>query len=115
MSQKNIYLIVSQAEYMQAIEKGQLVKESLGSEGFIHASDLPNLTRVANKFYLSCELPMVLEVAVEEIEAEVKWEAAANSLYPHIYGPLNMSAVVNVHAIVKEDTGLFALSYLADK
>ncbi|WP_017443956.1 DUF952 domain-containing protein [Gayadomonas joobiniege] len=109
MQSTSIYVIVSQQEYLAAIEVGELNKPSLQDEGFIHASGANNLTRVANKFYLQTELPILLQVESAEVTAPIKWETAANSLYPHIYGPLNMSAVINAVAIAKNDQGLFEL------
>ena len=38
----------------------------------------------------------VLRIDPHLVRAEIRWEPAAGSLYPHIYRPLNLDAVVEV-------------------
>lgn len=94
MTSEYIYLLSSKADYEDAVQKGELYRDSLESEGFIHASPKDQLTRVANKYYKEVEEPLVVILDSARIVPEVKWEPAAGSLYPHVYGPLNMDSVV---------------------
>ena len=109
-SDKCIYLLSSRQDYEHALSKGSLWRESLDSEGFIHASPKDQLTRVANKYYKATRSPLILVLTTENINVEVKWEPAAGSLYPHIYGPLNMNAVVEVVPIALNKNGDFNIS-----
>ncbi len=106
---KNIYLLSSQAEYQQALKSGTLVRDSLQSEGFIHATPKNQLNRLANKYYKNKKQPLILVVDKELISPEIKWEPATGGLYPHIYGPLNMSAVIKVEEISLSSDGNFHL------
>ena len=104
-----IYLLSSQAEYQQAKTAGVLVRDSLQSEGFIHASPKSQLTRLAKKNHKNTQQPLILSVDKKLVKAEIKWEPATGGLYPHIYGAMNMDAVVNVKAITLDVGGLYNL------
>jgi len=109
LSDKNIYLLSSQAEYQTALNEGVLVRDSIQSEGFIHASPKSQLNRLANKYYKGKEQPLILVVDKALILPEVKWEPATGGLYPHIYGPLNIDAVSRVEKISLSEDGNFHL------
>jgi uncharacterized protein (DUF952 family) len=109
LSDKNIYLLSSQAEYRQALDKGMLIRDSLQSEGFIHASPKSQLNRLANKYYQNKIQPLILVVEKKLISEKVRWEPATGGLYPHIYGPLNTSAITKVEEISLAEDGNFHL------
>ncbi|MCM8530518.1 MAG: DUF952 domain-containing protein [Lentisphaeraceae bacterium] len=110
-SDKFIYLLSSRKEYDEAKDIGFLFRESLKIEGFIHASPKEQLNRVANKYYKETIKPLVIVVEQEKVSPEVKWESAAGSLYPHIYGPLNMDATVKDIPISLNSDGLYDISF----
>ena len=105
----NIYLLSSEQEYNQALNQGFLTRDSIELEGFIHASPKEQLTRVANKYYKATIKPLILVVDASKVNVEVKWEPAAGSLYPHIYGPLNADAITEAQEIVLNENGDFVL------
>tara|TARA_R110001592_G_scaffold286882_1_gene555508 strand:+ start:857 stop:1468 length:612 start_codon:yes stop_codon:yes gene_type:complete len=104
-----IYLLSSNAEYQQALSAGKLTRDSLTSEGFIHATPKSQLNRLANKYYKDKEQPLILIVDKELVIPEIKWEPASGGLYPHIYGPLNINAVTGVEKISLNEDGNFYL------
>ena len=104
-----IYLLSSNAEYQQALSAGKLTRDSLTSEGFIHATPKSQLNRLANKYYKDKEQPLILIVDKELVIPEIKWEPASDGLYPHIYGPLNINAVTRVEKISLNEDGNFYL------
>ena len=107
LSDKYIYLLSSQDEYDQAKQTGLLYRDSLDKEGFIHASPKSQLNRVANKYYTNVINPLVITLAKDKIEPEVKWEPATGGLYPHIFGPLNIDAAVETTPINLNENGKF--------
>ncbi|WP_281556457.1 DUF952 domain-containing protein [Thalassomonas sp. RHCl1] len=109
ISEDYIYLLSSKAEYQQAQQSGELVRDSLTEEGFIHASPKHQLTRIANKYYTKTIEPLVMVVDKFRITNEVKWEPATGGLYPHIYGPLNMDAVIRTVPIALNASGNFEI------
>jgi uncharacterized protein (DUF952 family) len=109
LSDNNIYLLSSQTEYQQALNKGALLRDSLASEGFIHATPRSQLNRLANKYYKDKVQPLILVVDKKLIVPEVKWEPATGGLYPHIYGALNINAVTKIEEISLNEEGHFQL------
>ena len=91
-----IYFLIGEAEYQQAKNNGQLIRDSLDTEGFLHAAPKSQLVRLAGKHYRDVENLQVMIVAVDKLDCELKWEPATGGLYPHLFGPLSMDAVVDV-------------------
>ncbi|MEZ0095132.1 DUF952 domain-containing protein [Streptacidiphilus sp. EB129] len=98
---------------------------SLALEGFIHCSPDPDtepgdqntVLAVANERFTRTTGPlMVLLIDEEALDAPLRWEAAAPApppgsqavLYPHVYGPINRSAVVGMLEVQRDGTGHWA-------
>ena len=93
---------------------------SLTTEGFIHCTDEPHvLLQVANAFYAThaCDF-VVLYVDTALLDSQCVWEAPAPpgssaapppaaALFPHVYGPVNHSAVILVEGITRDGEGRF--------
>ncbi|MGD9644716.1 MAG: DUF952 domain-containing protein [Pirellulales bacterium] len=104
-----IYLLLSPADYQQASQQEQWAPAALAEVGFIHASPRDQLTRVANKYYAAHGEVFIVLLRHERIAAEVRWEPATGGLYPHIYGPLNLSAAERVVTTAKGADGKFVI------
>jgi len=94
-----IYHITSQASWSAARKFGVYSADSLMSEGFIHCSEMDQILRVADGYFAGKHGLVILEVDQSRLKSEVHWEAGtdkADELFPHIYGPLNLEAVVRV-------------------
>lgn len=90
-----IYHIVPPKELEELTKNNKYLPLSLTSEGFIHCSTKEQLKNTINRFYKDQEVT-ILVIDPLKVKAEVKYEPAkdAPGLFPHIYGPLNMDAVV---------------------
>lgn len=83
--------------------------DALKKEGFIHCS-YPNQTiATANRFFKTMSDLIVLEVEIEKCQAEIKIEKAfdIDEMFPHIYGPINLDAVVKTYSLEKNSDGRF--------
>lgn len=72
---------------------------TLAEEGFIHASRADQWHDVRERFYADVAEPLVLLVIdPARLVAEVRHEAVPGLAeeFPHIYGPVNLDAVVGV-------------------
>ncbi len=89
--------------------------DTLASEGFIHCTGDPDLlVDVANRFYRGEAGDFViLHIDPARVKSEIKWEAADGASFPHIYGPLNMDAVIDVTPFPRDDQGEFHASRTA--
>jgi uncharacterized protein (DUF952 family) len=81
---------------------------TLAETGFIHCSFRHQVAPVAGFVYADRREPLVLlEIDPAKLGAPVKVEAldGAPDEFPHIYGPLPVTAVVAVHHLVREGDG----------
>jgi uncharacterized protein (DUF952 family) len=100
-----IYILIAADELAIAQQTGFYRAASMAGEGFIHASPRNQLARVANKYYAAATDLRLLHVDPARVAAEIRWEPAAGSLYPHIYAPLNMDAVVKTTVVARAENG----------
>ena len=109
-----IYHIAVRADWEQALADGVYTRSSvdktLAEEGFIHASQASQVTRTANKYYRDVPGGLVLLVIdPDRLTVEVRYEAVpgAELPFPHIYGPLNVGAVLAAVPFAPGPDGLF--------
>jgi len=109
--QRLIYHILPQDDWDDAQKADVYQPESLSEEGFIHCSDIDQVTRSANKYFSQQRNLRLLCIASEKVAAEIRYEdfTGEGIRFPHIYGPLNLDAVVRVSKIERDDAGLFVL------
>ena len=69
---------------------------SLEQVGFIHASGADQVEATFRRFYADAEAVLLLTLDPGRLDAPLRWEAALDSdeLFPHIYGPLPVWAVL---------------------
>jgi len=75
---------------------------TLEQQGFIHASREDQWRGVLARFYADVTEPLVLLV-IDPVrlssELRVEYVAEAGEEFPHLYGPLNLDAVVEVRPV----------------
>ncbi len=108
--------IVNRDNYETESTNGYYKPASLLSEGFIHCSTIEQVVSTANLIFVNQKNLILLCIDENKIESELKYELPAcvnderfNSLFPHIYGPLNLSAVIRVIAFNPDANGKFEL------
>lgn len=90
--------ITPRVRWELALATGEYRSDDLAAEGFIHCLALEQLGYVVGKFYQGRRDLVVLRIDPEKLESSVKWENPHPTwkLFPHIYGPINVEAVVEV-------------------
>ena len=110
--------ITSRAEWVDAQTRGEYIAPSLGTEGFIHCSTEKQVLLVANAFYRGRNDLVLLKLDESKLKPELKWEAPAgppapgiseSDSFPHVFGPINLSAVASVLDLVPDSGGNFIL------
>jgi uncharacterized protein (DUF952 family) len=102
-----IFHIAERSAWDLAQETGEYVVPSLEGEGFIHLSTKDQYPLTANRYYRGRTDLVLLEVD-EAALVDLRYEASTNNeLFPHLYGPLPVSAVVCVHMFEPEVNGEF--------
>ena len=80
-----------------AFDTGLYIHPSLAAEGFIHCSFEHQLDTVIGRYYSGEEKVVVLEIESDRLMSRMIKEPSTNSeIYPHIYGPINRDAILNV-------------------
>ena len=101
--------ITSSKTWREAQRQGAYRAPSLETEGFVHFSKPNQVVAVANVLYHGQKDLVLLCVSPEKLVAELEYEVGTDEAYPHLYGPLNLGAVVNVVAFSPQPDGTFKL------
>ncbi len=105
-----IFHITTAEAWKEALEVGAYHGDTLTTEGFIHCSTAPQVTRVANARFRGRKDLVLLCIRTDLLNPELRYDPAeAGELFPHIYGPLNVDAVVDVVDFPPEPDGQFVL------
>jgi uncharacterized protein (DUF952 family) len=101
--------IISDQEWVAAQQAGDYQPPSLQAEGFIHCSTVEQVAATANRYYIGRKDLHLLVIDAELVEKLVKFEdtSGRGELFPHIYGPLNLTAIVAVVPFAPTADGTF--------
>lgn len=93
-----IYHITIEAQWNNTQYQSQYEPETLRSEGFIHCSDANQVVRVANCFFKNRQGLMLLHIETEKLCSRLVYEnlEGGEELFPHVYGPIGLDAIVRV-------------------
>lgn len=105
MDEEIILHITRREDWERAIQNGAYTADSLESEGFIHCSTPEQVPGVANTLFKGVQGLVILRIDPERVTPEIRWEFSDGKIYPHIYGPLNLDAVVQVLPITANEGG----------
>jgi uncharacterized protein (DUF952 family) len=104
--------VTSQAAWSEAKKSGAYTADSLAGQGFIHCSKPGQVLRVANFIFAGQHGLVLLVIDPDRLVSELRWEPGVDvtiELFPHIYGPINLEAVVDVLAFEPDADGKFHL------
>jgi uncharacterized protein (DUF952 family) len=118
-NRERIYHITTAAELRAHCAGGSYRPPSLAREGFVHCTATQStLLAVARDYYDDATPPLlVLAIDPARLAAELRFEApapipgggtahlASGELFPHLYGPLELSAVVAVGELQRAGSG----------
>ena len=98
-----IYHLAEPAHWEQARRDGAYTRSTRGrtlaDEGFVHASSAEQWPVVRSRFYADVAEPLVLlHVDESRLTSRVVHEVgdpATGETFPHVYGPIDVSAVVD--------------------
>ena len=112
-----IYHLTSRQAWSEARNGSAYRAESLASEGFIHCSTEMQVLPVAEKYYKGQSDMVLLKIDPALLSSELRWEPPSGGapppgvpegdLFPHIYGPINVDAVVKVYDLQLNPDGSY--------
>ena len=93
----NIYHITKYATWLDAKNLTSYENESLLKVGFIHCCLFRQIDFVLNNWFVEKEDLVILKIDTDKLISPVVMEnlEGKNELFPHIYGPINTSAIID--------------------
>lgn len=92
-----IYHIVTPETWEKFKDENEYAAESLTTEGFIHCSYRSQLDDVLQRYYRDAGKVLILHINTHRLTSPLIAEPSTNrEIYPHIYGKINKSAIVNI-------------------
>ena len=94
-----IYKICSREEWDKAKNRGTYSgSEDDLRDGFIHFSSFDQVLGTLDKHFVGKKNLLLLKIGMDLInQSLLKWETSRNDeKFPHLYGDLNLDAVINV-------------------
>ncbi|MFH2104536.1 MAG: DUF952 domain-containing protein [Chloroflexota bacterium] len=111
----SILHITTATAWTEALQAGEYTADSLLTEGFIHCSRPDQALRVADLIFRGQTGLVLLVIDPQHLNVEVRWEPGMDDPaeeFPHIYGPINLDAVVAVKDLPPSPDGTFRLPAL---
>lgn len=106
-----IFHITRLVAWARAKAEGTYLPEAFQSEGFIHCSTRDQVVNVANVRFRGQKGLALLCIDTDKVAAEIVYEnlEGGRQMFPHIYGGLNVDAVVQVADFEPGADGYFSL------
>ncbi|MES1160363.1 MAG: DUF952 domain-containing protein [Bacteroidota bacterium] len=99
-----IYHLTTPKEWQQAKSKGQYEAPSLAEEGFIHCSEERQIAGVLERYFQGQTKLMKLHIETDRLTSPLyyDWSPSLEDTFPHIYGPINLDAVIGEEEIIRK-------------
>lgn len=95
-----VFHVTTASDWLRQADAPVYEAASLATEGFIHLSKAEQVAGVLERYYRNVPDLLLLHVDPARLTSELKYETATHDdLFPHLYGPLNKSAVVRVEEL----------------
>jgi uncharacterized protein (DUF952 family) len=93
-----IFHLTTELSWETARRAGVYAADTLSTEGFIHCSTAEQWPRVRRQRFAGRDDLVLLEIDPHLAGAKVRWENLEGGAepFPHLYGPLEIAAVVSV-------------------
>ncbi len=102
-----LFHIVDRGVWATAVGTGVYRPASLDDEGFVHFSFADQVAATAELIFRDVPDLIVVEFDSPRLAHEVRVEDSYGSgtEFPHVYGPIPVSAAVAVHDLVRDEDG----------
>lgn len=113
MREDLIFHLVSKEDWKERKIDSRYSPQSIDAEGFIHCSSGKSIEETANRLFKGNENLLLIVINTSLIESDLKYEEDEKTgvTYPHIYGPLNLDAVIDKIPLATENDGSFNISF----
>lgn len=96
-----IYHITTAGEWEAAKQQGSYEAPSLKEEGFIHCSQEEQVDGVLQRYFAGKKDLVLLTISTEKLKSRLiyEWSPSLAQTFPHIYGPINVDAVIKTEPV----------------
>ncbi len=96
-----IYHVTTAADWETAKQKGYYEHPSLDAEGFIHCSQDHQVAGVLERYFSGQTNLVKLVIDTDKLTSKFvfDWSPSTQDTFPHVYGPINIDAVVDIIAL----------------
>lgn len=96
-----IYHVTTAAAWNTAKEKGYYETPSLKEEGFIHCSQESQVQGVLERYFSGQSNLVKLVINTDLLTSRFifEWSPSTADTFPHVYGAINLEAVIDVVAL----------------
>ena len=111
--------ITKKAAWEAAQDSGLFRSPEFDDFGFIHCSTPEQVLLVANAFFAGQTGLVMLVIDPARLKSPVRWELphatgrlpsfTRGAVFPHVYGPINVDAVVRSTELLPGESGTFKL------
>src|ERR1700727_3625881 len=112
---RKIYKIFPASAWREAERQGVFRGSPVDvSDGFIHFSTASQVKETARKHFSGQTGLFLIAVDAEPAGDALRWERSRNDeLFPHLYGELDLGAVISVHSMLTRSDGSHDIPELA--
>jgi uncharacterized protein (DUF952 family) len=103
--------ITRKADWQKATKSGEYTADTLKTQGYIHCSTPEQVIPVANFLFRGQKDLVLLGIDTDEVQAEIRYEnlEGGANLFPHIYGPIVIKAVMQICDFPPKPDGTFEI------
>jgi uncharacterized protein (DUF952 family) len=96
-----IYHVTTTEDWNAAKQKGVYEHPSLKDEGFIHCSQDQQVAGVLERYFAGKTDLVKLVIDTDKLTSKFvfDWSPSLADTFPHVYGPINTDAVIDVIAL----------------
>lgn len=96
-----IYHVLPRSHWQRAVAEGSYKADSLATEGFIHASKAHQVAGVLERYFKGQNDLVILHIDEHKLTSPFTYEfsLSVNEEFPHIFGPMNLDAVLKVETV----------------
>lgn len=116
MPEDLIFHIVEKKVWKKIENSGEYAPESLDQEGFIHCSTGSQINETANRIFHGQRHLLLLIIDATRVNAPIKYDDDSDlkEKFPHVYGPLNTSAIMDKISLNPDKKGAFHLEFTSN-
>ena len=96
---EKVFHIATIDDWQSQIDQSDYQPSAYIQEGFIHCCTAEQIDYVLTTYFKGVKEIFLLKIDIALLIAELKVEPANGQHFPHIYGPINKNAVVDIQTI----------------